>query len=1102
MSSSRVIGGVAVTAMPDWRALCETVGRFVDRPGDPFQPQTIVIPGAAHARSLSQHLAQRLGGADGVCTGIDFVTMAQLIRRLEADLLGVDPASDPWRSRGMSLALLDVLDEAADAAWFEPVRRHLAAGGGDRPGRRVATANRFARLLRSYLDREPALLARWGRGELVDPTGAALGSLDQWQARVWQGLVAKLASDDHPDPLTRRAALLMAIEGGHPSVPTRLGVVSTIGLQPGQWPVVEALGRANEVQVWQLQQVAEASGLPSPLASRYGLVEAAAANRVPTTGKPLASGVADGSTLLRALQADVRANRAPEASGGRRADGTVQVHACHGPDRQVEVLREVLCDLFESDPTLEPRDVVVLCPDLDAYAGLVQAAFCLDAEAGRSFHPGHRLRVQVADPLVRTSNPVLEVLTRVLDLSVSRATIQELVELLALPPVARRFGLGPDELDEATDLLVRANVHWGVDSATRQRFGVRWRPGTWLAGVERMLIGATLADSPGRPLGPISPLPQISTSELDLIGALAEVVSRVRLSLHGFNEPAPVGVWVDRLRTVLDLLVDVAPADAWQLNHALGELATLSDLALDRTMALRVSDVRVLVARLVRPAAARASFLNGSLSVAGLGELHALPHRVVVVLGLDDAHFPPRPRRDGDDLLTRTEARIEPVFDDRLLARQYLLDAVLAAKDNLVVITQGADPRSNQHLDPCVAVFDLLAACDVPNAPGQWRPTADDDAADEALANRIVTHHPLQPFDWSNFVAQPDHTVFSFDEEAAQGALARQTPPPPAPPAWTVRYPAQPSSQVDLTQLTRFYLDAAGHLLAEQASLPRRDYRTEVVDELPIELDGLVRYRIGAELLDLLAAGATPDDAEALLTLSGSAPPGLIGEVVVTKRREDVQALLADSGRFTAAGPPRDVPIDLTLGDHRIVDSVRAHGNQIVDWRLGGMKAASLLEVWLKLLACSASGQPPLTGVVVRFRSKTQHRYLAAPPKAVALDLLGQFLDLRDEGFQQVLPLPLETSAAWFDLFSKASGQGGWSKDQDPRPRAQVQWDREVSAGSPWRHFFTDLSDLLLPAPLRSDPVAAGTTSSRFEALTTWLWSPIVQAAMRAEASR
>src|SRR4029077_18290820 len=111
------------------------------------------------------------------------------------------------------------------------------------------------------------------------------------------------------------------------------------------------------------------------------------------------------ATLLGWLQADVAENRAPlpqhELPVLEPADRSVQVHACHGPARQVEVLREVLVGLLQDDPTLEPRDIVVMCPDVETYAPLIEAGFGLadvvPATGGAGGHPAHHLRVRLAD---------------------------------------------------------------------------------------------------------------------------------------------------------------------------------------------------------------------------------------------------------------------------------------------------------------------------------------------------------------------------------------------------------------------------------------------------------------------------------------------------------------------------------------------------------------------------------------------------------------------------------------------------------------------------------------------------------------------------------
>ena len=87
-------------------------------------------------------------------------------------------------------------------------------------------------------------------------------------------------------------------------------------------------------------------------------------------------------------------------------DRSVQVHACHGAARQVDVLREVLLGMLEADPTLEPRDILVMCPDIETYAPLITAGFGL-GDLVDGGHPAHRLRVRLADRSLAQTNPLL-----------------------------------------------------------------------------------------------------------------------------------------------------------------------------------------------------------------------------------------------------------------------------------------------------------------------------------------------------------------------------------------------------------------------------------------------------------------------------------------------------------------------------------------------------------------------------------------------------------------------------------------------------------------------------------------------------------------------
>ena len=158
-----------------------------------------------------------------------------------------------------------------------------------------------------------------------------------------------------------------------------------------------------------------------------------------------------GDTLLARVQAAC-ARTAPAEPGP--VDRSLQVHSCHGRARQVEVLRDAILHLLDEDPTLEPRDVIVMCPDIETFAPLIQASFGagevsdeddeIDALPEDIRPPD--LRVRLADRSLRQTNPILGVVARLIELADERLTASQVLDLADREPVRRRFGFDDDDL--------------------------------------------------------------------------------------------------------------------------------------------------------------------------------------------------------------------------------------------------------------------------------------------------------------------------------------------------------------------------------------------------------------------------------------------------------------------------------------------------------------------------------------------------------------------------------------------------------------------------------------------------------------------------------
>ena len=212
-------------------------------------------------------------------------------------------------------------------------------------------------------------------------------------------------------------------------LPSRVSVYGASRLDTSRLAVLAALAQQREVHLWlnhaspALWETLASRGAPpdlrrravprppAPAAARLAeprRAGAAAAARPACrrTRRPPRTGARAGPTLLGRLQPP-RRRRRPGASrrAARPGRPLVQVHSCHGRTRQVEVLRDVVLGLLADDPTLEPRDVLVMCPDVETFAPLVSA---LSSAPSRRRSCGCAL----ADRSPRQPNPLLAVVAR------------------------------------------------------------------------------------------------------------------------------------------------------------------------------------------------------------------------------------------------------------------------------------------------------------------------------------------------------------------------------------------------------------------------------------------------------------------------------------------------------------------------------------------------------------------------------------------------------------------------------------------------------------------------------------------------------------------
>ena len=659
-------------------ALAELLGK---PPADPLAVEVVAVPARGVERWVTQRLSHVLGAADcedGVCANVRFLSPAALVAEAVAAAHSTDD-DNPWERGRLLWTLLDVMDDYSHEPW--------AAALGTR---RLTAAQHLAALFDSYGAHRPAMLRSWADGDDTHGAGVRLSDDLAWQAELWRRLRERIDTPSPAEGLPQACADLRE-RPDTVELPDRLSLFGPTRLTTAHLEVIAALAHTRDVHLW----------LPHPSAALWDAVAPYAAKNRRTRRRDDQTADVVRNPLLASLGRDARElqlqlgacevaiadehlplqrrlatllGRLQQAlqddapSEGQRQplddkDRSLQVHACHGPARQVEVLRDVITGLLADDPTLEPRDVLVMCPDIEDYAPLISATFGLEDDGpAQEQHPGHRLRVRLADRSLRQTNPLLGTLATLLHLADARVTASQVLDLAASPPVRRRFRFTDDDLERLQEWVVESGVRWGLDAPHRGRFGLQAvAQNTWRAGLDRILLGAAMAEDELRWVGLALPLDDVDSTDIDLAGRLAELLDRLTEVLDRMAGERPLADWLTTLTDALNALTAVGDADDWQSAQARRELGAVATEAADRagTIELSLGDVRALLADRLAGRPTRANFRTGTLTMCSMVPMRSVPHRVVCLLGLDDGRFPRSSGRDGDDVLARETVRSE-----------------------------------------------------------------------------------------------------------------------------------------------------------------------------------------------------------------------------------------------------------------------------------------------------------------------------------------------------------------------------------------------------------------------------------------------------------
>jgi len=524
----------------------------------------------------------------------------------------------------------------------------------------------------------------------------------------------------------------------------------------------------------------------------------------------------------------------------------VKVVGCHSPMREVEVLHDHLLDLFQqaSDKgsPLNPQDIVVMIPDVAAYAPYIDAVFSQPIKQANVNGETVKLTIpySISDRPVQAEHPLLTAFSNLLHLPFGRFSLSDVLALLETPAVYRAYDLSEHDLPLLRQWLQDAGVRWGLNGEQRLEKGLpNWSDNTWLDGFKRLLMGYAVA-GPEPVFGtiPVSGVEGLSTK---LLGQLISFVE----DLSEFSQQSQQSRSVQQWSQWLNLWVNqyFSPDDQEQtlIQHIVNAIEHWVDGA-QRVHFDQIMDF-VLVADGLKQRLQQRSgsqhFMVGKVNFCTLLPMRSIPFKVVAVLGLNDSDYPRHvPPRAFDLMSGRRRLGDRSRRDED---RYLFLEAIVSARDSLWLSYRSRNQKSNEDQTASVVLaefMDFVRAgfyCD-----------GDESKADviqqSNLTERIFTQHPLQPFNRQYFLK--NSSLFSYHQDWFQ-VHAEENESKSEPLDLNGKSnTAQDLSEIELDELIRFWQAPSRYYLNKSL-----DVHLTLVPELededePFALDGLDQFSI------------------------------------------------------------------------------------------------------------------------------------------------------------------------------------------------------------------------------------------------------------------
>ncbi len=1025
--------------------LAERLAEILQMPlPSPLQHEVIIVQSQGMKRWVSMELARHLG----ICANVRFLFPNDFVYEIFQKIMPEIPKTSPYDPKVMTWKIMKCLPECLSAPEFEILGKYF--NGAEESLKRFQLSERIANLYDQYLTFRPEMILNWEKGKE-----------DHWQAMLWRKLV-KNAETAH------RAAIAKSLHEknfslltSHFSLP-RVSVFGISALPRFHIQIFADISASTEVNLFLMnpskefwgdilsnREIKRATAKPGAEQTDAEYLHLEQGNSLLASmgmlGRDFFKSIQDVQVteedemfddpgedcLLFCLQSDIlnlreRGNDSCPKTEIPAHDTSLQIHACHSPMREVEVLHDRLLKMFGENPSLTPRDILVMTPDIEAYSPYIQAVFDLLREDHR------RIPFSIADRSLRAENRLIDTFLLILDLRTSRFGAGQVMSVLETPAVRQKFSLSDADLERIRTWIKDTGIRWGIDGQNRKNLGLPGFPeNTWKAGLERLLLGYAMPEHEEKLFEGILPYGGIEGNEALILGRFLDFTDRLFSYVQTtLGQARTLTEWSHTLKNLLDDLFkpdEDSEEAAKNIRDKLNEFEEIKNLSgFDEK-----TEISVIAAYLKQHFKKQPSpfgFITGGVTFCAMLPMRSIPFKVIALLGMNSDVYPRQSRPLGFDLMAKSPKPGDPSRrnDDRYL----FLESLLSARETLYISYVGQSIRDNSIIPPSVLVSELSDCIE----KGFEIPEK------HIIADHIVTKHRLQAFSPEYFREgqavkgkRQAARLFSYSEEnleAARCLLQSRTAPAPFI-SRALSEPEEAWKTVQLGELCQFFSHPARFLLKKRLGIYLDEDNALLEEKELFDLEGLDKYFFNENLAEKGIEDRDIRKFSALKKAAGQLPHGTVGDCVYQQRCQEVERFVKKLKPHIRHKPMKPLEANLCLNGFKLTGRIESiYPEKLVHFRCTTVKPKDRLKTWIHHLALNAlqADSYPRSSLFAGSDAMPEYQ-----PQEKAEDILRNLLNFYWEGLRKPLHFFPESSYEYILKLKKSP--------EDALRSAQKKWE-------------------------------------------------------------